>query len=103
MKKVLWLIVCLMTMVFTSCTTYVASAEYEVCYPDGTQKCDGSIFVNSNKKPWVTCYSIGGSNYIAAIDENVSTGKKTSNIIYSSTAPIRLNSYKVEKYKDKKH
>ena len=44
MKKLLWLIVCLMTMVIglSSCSTktYEVTANYDVCYPDGTKNYD---------------------------------------------------------------
>lgn len=98
MKKFLWLIVCLMTMVFTSCGTYydVAETEYEVCYPDGTQKLkDVSTLVGKKKSnAIVKSYSISGTNYLTA-----SNGNDVVHII-TTTAPIRLNCYKT--YKEKK-
>ena len=115
MKKVLWLIVCLMTMVIglSSCgSAYIATANYEVCYPDGTRKYDGSVVITSKAEPIVSCYSHGGTNYISAIGNSLEvatnymggmTSKevKKANVIASSTAPMRLNSYKVEKTKKK--
>ena len=99
MKRLLWLIVCLMTMVLTSCSTYydIAETEYEVCYPDGTQKLNNLSTLVGRKKSniVVKSYSIGGTNYLSAYN-----GKNTTHII-TTTAPIRLNSYKTYKEKRK--
>ena len=117
MKKFLWLIVCLMTMVFTSCSTkYLVMANYEVCYPDGTRTYDGSAIVNSSTEPSVACYSYGGTNYISAMGTETKASSTTSSSgftyvtantikkaehIVSSTAPMRLNSYTIEKINNK--
>lgn len=100
MKKVLWLIVCLMTMVFSSCTThkYIASAEYEVCYPDGTQKFNESVTLMSAGEPSVACYSVGGTNYVAVVT-NCQFDKAPKILFRSSTAPIRLKTYNVTRAK----
>ena len=100
MKKVLWLIVCLMTMVFTSCTyhKYIASAEYEVCYPDGTQKFNESITITSTGEPSVICYSVHGTNYVAVAPNGEIKG--TPKLFFrSTTAPIRLKTYNVKSAK----
>lgn len=118
MKKLLWLIACLMTMVvsLTSCsTTYVATANYEVCYPDGVRSYNDTVTVLSNSyaTPTVKCFSYGGTNFVSVVkySSNVSkyyTGGNVTFIIKnaekfehiaSSTAPIRLNSYTVTKSK----
>lgn len=68
MKKVLWLIVCLMTMVIglSSCsTTYEVTANYDVCYPDGTKNYDETATIKCSTKPSVVCYSVFGTNYIS--------------------------------------
>ena len=113
MKKVLWLIVCLMTMVmFTSCSgTYFVTANYDVCYPDGTRNYNGSVTILSKEKPFVACYSRNGTNFIAAINTEIEyianigvvSAKQTkkSSVIESSTAPMRLNSYEVKKVEKK--
>lgn len=98
MKKFLSFIVCLMAIVsFSSCSTYMATANYDVCYPDGTKTYKASTLITSSTKPIVVCYSIQGTNYIGAVDnvKNVKNAEK----IASSTAPMRLNSFKVEKVK----
>ena len=106
MKKLLWLIVCLMTMIvsLTSCgSVYLAKANYEICYPDGTKNYDKSVAVVSTSEPSVICYSYGGSNYVSATTNDLVNGKeiKSQKVIASSTAPIRLNSYSVEKVKNR--
>lgn len=118
MKKFLWLIVCLMTMVFTSCgTKYIATANYDVCYPDGTRTYDGATIVRSQTEPTVVCYSYGGTNYVSVIKTDLEFSKtygsngmtfisgdlvKKAENIASSTAPMRLNSYKVINPKEEK-
>ena len=101
MKKVLWLIVCLMTMVFTSCgSTYSVSANYDVCYPDGTKNYTFENTYTKSSEPTISCYSIGGTNYISihsAIDDFNKNPK--GRVIISTTAPIRLNESKVEELK----
>lgn len=104
MKKVLWLIVCLMTMVFTSCgSVYKITAEYEVCYPDGVKKYTNAVTVASNSEPWVNDYSVGGSNYISVFGYDYiikdASKIKTLGILESSTAPMRLIKYNAVKVK----
>ena len=107
MKKLLWLIVCLMTMVtFTSCrATYLATAKYEVCYPDGTRSYEDSAKITSLGEPMVLCFSRSGTNYISVVsvstDINGTNTKKIEKFthIVSSTAPMRLVDYKIEKLK----
>lgn len=108
MRKLLWFIVCLMTMVvcFTSCSaSYSATATYDVCYPDGTQRytksvvvknaCDNSLFVKS--------FSFGGTNYISVFKtDNPMTKEKSGLNIESTTAPIRLIDYSIEPLNKKK-
>jgi flagellar basal body-associated protein FliL len=98
MKKILFIIVCLMAMVtFVSCThTYLVTAEYEVCYPDGTQKYNDSIKIYAkNDSIRVCCHSIGGTNYVAV---KVKYQNETVNM-RSTTAPMRLNTYTVKRIK----
>ena len=119
MKKLLWLIVCLMTMVvsLTSCgSTYMATANYDVCYPDGTRNFDGTAVVVSSTKPSVICYSFQGTNYVSVVKTDItitstnvngipvmhSDNMKKAEHIASSTAPMRLNSYSIEKVKKAK-
>lgn len=119
MKKFIMALVCLMTMVvLTSCgTKYIVTANYDVCYPDGTRAYNGTTIVRSSTEPYVSCYSYNGTNYVSVIKTDVEIsnysvgyGKSTINTINaktiektehfsSSTAPMRLNSYNVEKVK----
>lgn len=107
MKKVLWLIVCLMTMVLSSCgSTYVVTANYDVCYPDGVKNYDKMVNVYSHSEPSVICYSLSGTNYISAIANdgfNMDGSKhvKGGVVMISTTAPMRLNSFYVENTKKK--
>lgn len=120
MKKFIMALVCLMTMVvFSSCgTKYVVTANYDVCYPDGVRNYDGVTVLRSSCEPYVSCYSYNGTNYVSAIKtdvevNNYSTSHGMSSIsvnaikkaehFSSSTAPMRLNSYSVEKAKNKKN
>lgn len=110
MKKVLWLIVCLMTMiVFSSCSErcYLASAKYEVCYPDGTQTYEESVKINCHEVPYVVCYSFGGTNYIsvASMEKvNFYGEKQLKKLVHfiSSTSPMRLVGYNVIEIKKEK-
>lgn len=107
MRKLLWLIVCLTTMVmFSSCgANYLITANYEVCYPDGTKAQDKSAEFFSTGTPSVVCHSYAGTNYISVTtNDNPLMGKAANrlNHIASTTAPMRLNSYNVEKTKKKK-
>lgn len=110
MKRLMWLIVCLMTMVlcFTSCApTYNVSANYDVCYPDGTKTQTKTIKINSYSIEAinVVCHSFNGTNYISVTEnDNPLDGKKATNLqhIVSTTAPMRLNDYNVVKVKKPK-
>lgn len=104
MKKVLWLIVCLMAMAvsMTSCgSTYLATANYEVCYPDGTRSYKKSVTVSNSygNDVRVGVFSFGGTNYIGVMKtaNPITKEKDLSTVIASSTAPMRLTDYKVEK------
>ena len=86
-------IVCLMTMVaFTSCGTYsyyTVTANYDVCYPDGTQTRNDTAVVkvySGDGIPDVYCYSAHGTNYVTTNGVN----------FISTTAPVRLNSCDVK-------
>jgi len=109
MKKVLWLIVCLMTMVLTSCSTsYVVSAKYDVCYPDGTKSFDNSVVVKSYNESAVNvyCHSYNGTNYLSVTtSDNPLYGKKATSLTHfiSTTSPIRLKTYDVKRCKKGKH
>ena len=105
MRKLLWLIVCLMTMVLASCgSTYSVTASYDVCYPDGTKSYEFNKTYKNSTEPTVTCFSIGGTNYLSihsAMDE-ISKNPK-GRIIISTTAPIRLTSCTVENIKKRRY
>lgn len=110
MKKFLPAVfVCILALLsLNSCglTTYVVKANYDVCYPDGTKTYEQEVLVTAKSKdyPLVSCYSYGGTNYVSAIATLSKNGygekQKDVTPIESSTAPIRLNSYKAEKIKD---
>lgn len=107
MKKWIMAIVCLMTMVaFTSCSTkYMVTANYDVCYPDGTKTFNESIKVEANKdcpNIDVLSHSIGGTNYISIRFDGKFT-KNNVNHFISTTAPTRLNYYNVERVNKKKN
>ena len=104
MKKVLWLVVCLMTMVLASCSTpYLATANYDVCYPDGTKTVNETMKISSmGDEPIVKCYSIGGTNYISAITTDTNFKREVGSTFISTTAPLRLISYEVVSLKKKK-
>ena len=109
MKKVLWLIVCLMTMVIglSSCsTTYEVTANYDVCYPDGTKNYDETATIKCSSEPSVKCYSVFGTNYISIsnVGKNVYGQKTAEKLTHfkSSTSPMRLNKYSVIKVKKRK-
>lgn len=109
MKKFIMALVCLMTMVvFTSCSTktYMVSASYDVCFPDGTKTYETTKIVESTTEPNVSCYSFSGTNYVyipygEVTFMNQKEGKKNI-ILTSSTAPMRLNYYNVERISKKK-
>ena len=118
MKKVLWLIVCLMTMIvsLTSCgSTYMATANYDVCYPDGVRSYNDTVYVVANPSyvPSVKCISYGGTNYISVFKYSNMRDRTKDGITFlikeidkvahitSSTAPMRLNNYSIEKVKSK--
>ena len=109
MKKVLWLIVCLMTMVIglSSCsTTYEVTANYDVCYPDGTKNYDETATIKCSTKPSVVCYSVFGTNYISIsnVEKNVYGEKTVKKLVHfkSSTSPMRLNKCSVMEVKKRK-
>ena len=108
MKKVLWLIVCLMTITLTSCNSYydVVESDYEVCYPDGTKKftTTSTLLGKKSSIPYTICCSDGGTNYLLAVSKKEEGGTIDRVQIISTTAPIRLNGYKaVNKIKEKKN
>ena len=100
-------IVCLMTMVLTSCgTDYIVTANYDVCYPDGTKTFSESVKVDhSYGYVGVVSHSFNGTNYISiTTSDNPLLGKDGIKLqhITSTTAPLRLNNYFIEKTKKKK-
>lgn len=110
-------IVCLMTMVlFSSCaSTYSVTANYDVCYPDGTRNYNESVVVSSTGSPSVSCYSSGGTNYVSVIKTEIEGGgyyghgnfvspKMVNKSVHfvSTTAPTRLNDYVVHKISKKR-
>jgi hypothetical protein len=107
MKKFMMALVCLMTMVvFSSCSekAYNVTANYDVCYPDGTRNYDCASVVCSYGKPSVACFSYGGTNYLTVSSaENImkKDDKKVLKSI-STTSPIRLNSWSVTECKKEK-
>jgi hypothetical protein len=95
-----------MTMVLSSCSsTYIVTANYDVCYPDGVKNYNEKILFSSWNEPTVKCYSIFGTNYISVVGNNATlpNGKsmKSETLFKSSTAPMRLNSFYVENTKKK--
>ena len=106
MKKFFMALVCLMTMVLlTSCgCTYEVTANYDVCYPDGTRTYSETTTVkNAYNEPTVVCYSFGGTNYISiSCSENPMTNSKKAIHYITTTSPLRLNGYDVEIYKKNK-
>lgn len=117
MKKFFMAIVCLMTMVvFSSCvSTYRVTANYDVCYPDGTKTYDEVAIVSSVDAPSVSSYSYGGTNYVSVIKADIEGGgyyghgnfvspkvvNKSVHFI-STTAPTRLNDFTVHKISKKR-
>ena len=106
MKKFIMALVCLMTMVvLTSCgSTYEVSANYDVCWPDGTRSYTFENTYTNSTKPTVSCYSISGTNYVSihsAIDDWAKN--PMGRVIESSTAPIRLISWSVKPTKKVKN
>ena len=108
MKKWIMAIVCLMTMVLVSCgtKTYMVSANYDVCFPDGTKTYETTKIVKSTCTPNVSCYSFQGTNYVYIPYGEVTfmnqKDDKKNIILTSSTAPMRLNSYHIEECKKTK-
>lgn len=109
MRKIIMAMVCLMTMVmFSSCAAnYLVTANYDVCFPDGTKTQDKSaVFTTFSKGALnVICHSYGGTNYISVTtNDSPLMGKTATKLshIESTTAPIRLNSYNFEKVNKKK-
>ena len=108
MRKILSFVCLMTTMVLGSCTyVYTATANYDVCYPDGTRTYEKSALVySSSKNVQVITHSVMGTNFVAVMKkpqygDSVVTQKKPIGIIESSTAPIRLNSYKLNFIKKK--
>ena len=108
MKKIIMALVCLMTMVvFSSCsTTYEVTANYDVCYPDGTKNYNETATIKCNTEPSVVCYSVFGTNYISIsnVEKNVYGQKTAEKLVHfkSSTSPMRLNKYSVIEVKKRK-
>lgn len=106
MKKFMMALVCLMTMVvFSSCgCTYNVTANYEVCYPDGTRSYNETTKVeNAYSEPTVVCYSFDGTNYVSvSCSDNPMTNSKKATHYITTTAPIRLNSWSVTECKKEK-
>lgn len=103
-------LVCLMTMVIglSSCSmkTYEITANYDVCYPDGTKNYEETTTIKCSTKPSVVCFSVFGTNYISIsnVVKNV-YGQKTAEKLdhfKSSTSPMRLNKYSVIEVKKRK-
>ena len=80
MKKLFWcLVLCLMTVIsMTSCQVgFLATANYDVCYPDGTQTYEDEVefYTNGNGNIYVKAYSVGGSNYVSVVDGSAKVAK----------------------------
>ena len=101
-------LVCLMTIVvFSSCsTTYEVTANYDVCYPDGTKNYNETTTIKCSTEPSVVCYSVFGTNYISIsnVEKNVYGQKTAEKLVHfkSSTSPMRLNKYSVIEVKKRK-
>ena len=96
-----------MAMMFASCgTNYIVTANYDVCYPDGTKTYTKSVDVkNSYGVIDVIAHSVGGTNYISITKfDSPMTGKDAIKLqhIEATTAPMRLNSFSVTNPKGKK-
>ena len=106
MKKIfISMVVCLMAMVgLSSCgSTYMVTANYDVCYPDGTITYNDTTFVGSYGKPFVKCLSFDGTNYVSSVKSvNPIYKIKDMDVIRSSTAPMRLNFWDADKVKLRK-
>lgn len=108
MKKIIMALVCLMTIVvFSSCsTTYEVTANYDVCYPDGTKNYNETTTIKCSTEPSVVCYSVFGTNYISIsnVEKNVYGQKTAEKLVHfkSSTSPMRLNKYSVIEVKKRK-
>lgn len=101
-------IVCLMTIVvFSSCgATYEVTANYDVCYPDGTKNYNETTTIKCSTEPSVVCYSVFGTNYISIsnVEKNIYSQKTAEKLVHfkSSTSPMRLNKYSVIEVKKRK-
>ena len=105
MKKLVFGILCLLFM--ESCSsTYQVTANYDVHFPNETKTFESVEIIRVTKmsgEPKVIMTSFGGSNYIALVSSNANINglKDVYGSIYSNTAPLELNSYKVTKVKNK--
>lgn len=102
MKKFMMALVCLMTMVvFSSCgSTYEVSANYDVCWPDGTRNYTFENVYEKSSEPTIHSYSIGGTNYLSISGSMDKMNKNPKGKVFvSTTAPIRLNEYSIVKVK----
>ena len=103
MKKIIISIFGVVLM--TSCSsTYQVTASYDVHFPNETKTFESVGTIRANKasgEPKVVMVSFNGSNHIALVSSgvNINGMKDVYGSIYSSTAPIELNSYKVVKVK----
>ena len=106
MRKKLWLFAGFMAMMFASCgTNYIVTANYDVCYPDGTKTYTKSVGVKSYGDVNVVCHSLFGTNYISVVKcDNPVAGKDAIKLqhIEATTAPMRLNSFSVTNPKGRK-
>lgn len=96
-----------MVIGLSSCsTTYEVTANYDVCYPDGTKNYDEATTIKCSAKPFVVCYSVFGTNYISIsnVEKNVYGEKTVKKLVHfkSSTSPMRLNKYSVIEAKKRK-
>ena len=105
MKKFIMALVCLMTMVvFSSCgSTYEVTANYDVCWPDGTKNYNFENVYEKSSQPAIYSYSIGGTNYLSiGSSSDKMTKNPTGKVFVSTTAPIRLNTCSIVKIKKNK-
>ena len=110
MKKfILMSVVCLMAVIsFSSCSEYkyLAKADFDVCFPDGTQTMERSEYIFSANPLHIEVASWGGTNYVYAVTSNFkgTYGEKVKGltVMYSSTSPIRLINQDVQEIKKNK-
>ena len=81
----------------------MVTADYEVCFPDGTKSYNETKTIKCSNYPSVVCYSLLGTNYVSISDakRNRYGQKTTEELVHfkSSVYPIRLNNYSVVKLK----